>query len=400
MNRTRSALLFLVCIYAVSVFAGETIAGKVHNDTTGRPSAGDEVILLRLDGGMQEEARTHTDAQGAFSLTVTVPNASHLVRVLHQGVSYDETLRGNAPLEISVNDSVRTIPGLSGSLGIVRIESEGDRLKIMEMYVISNASSPPVTQWKPHNFEISLPPHAAIDSVTAKRAAGMLWVNLAPAPVKGRKDQFSLDFPIKPGDTLFKIAYHLPYDGAATLHLKVPYPIKEFAVAHPPSMQFKALRAESFKSPGIVQGLKLEQAAGKVLVGDVPAFEISGIGAAVPPADAKIPVSPSAAPPAPVAAAPESVAPAAAHGTPAVQSRKDSWIVVLVLGVLSAAGVFLLWRSRRKTVSPSVAVESLKEELFRLETRKLHGTVSAEEYESTRKALDLSLQRALARGKS
>ena len=390
--------MFLICVYAMCAFAGDTIAGKVRNQTTGRPSAGDDVILLRLEEGMQEEARMRTDAQGAFSLPVTVPNAPHLVRVLHQRVNYDQTLNGTAPLEIAVYDSVRTIPGLSGSLGIVRMEAEGSLLKITEMYVISNGSHPPVTQSKPRNFEISLPAHAALDSVAAKRAAGMIWVNLAPAPVQGGKGQFALDFPLKPGDTLFKIIYHLPYDGATTLHLKLPYPIKEFAVAHPPSMQFKALRSESFTSPGVVQGLRLEQAVSKTLVGEAPGFEISGIGTAVPTSSTTAQASPS--PASPVAAAPANATEAAATESVPSQSKKGSWALVAALAALLATGVFVIWRSRRRTVPASVAVEALKEELFQLETKRLHGAISSEQYESTKQALNLSIQRALAKGKS
>jgi hypothetical protein len=38
--------------------AADTIAGTVRNETTGHPSVGDEVILLRLGEGMEVEGRT------------------------------------------------------------------------------------------------------------------------------------------------------------------------------------------------------------------------------------------------------------------------------------------------------------------------------------------------------
>ena len=34
-----------------------------------------------------------------------------------------------------------------------------------------------------------------------------------------------MDFPIRPGDTLFKYVYHLPYSGPSPLQVKLPYPI-------------------------------------------------------------------------------------------------------------------------------------------------------------------------------
>jgi hypothetical protein len=45
-------------------------------------------------------------------------------------------------------------------------------------------------------------------------------------------------------------------------------------------------------------------------------------------------------------------------------------------------------------------VEALKQELFRLETEKLRGSISSEEYDSTKQALNANIQRALAREKT
>jgi hypothetical protein len=41
--------------------------------------------------------------------------------------------------------------------------------------------------------------------------------------------------------------------------------------------------------------------------------------------------------------------------------------------------------------------EVLKEELFRLESDRLHGTISGEEYDSAKQALEGTIKRALAR---
>ncbi|HEX7289103.1 MAG TPA: hypothetical protein VF532_23165 [Candidatus Angelobacter sp.] len=397
--------MLVCCGYALSACAADAINGMVHNQTTGKAAAGDDVILLRLGNGMEEEARARTDAQGAFSLPVAASGAKYMVRVLHQGVNYDHTVSGTAPLDILVYDSVPSIPGLSGNLGIVQVESEGKALKITEMYSIGNASSPPVTQMGPHNFAISMPPNATLDSVMAKRATGV-WVNVSPVPVQGQQGHYSLDFPLRPGDTLFKFIYHLPYQGRATLHLKLPYPIKNFGVVHPPSMKFKASSPQLFASPGVVQGLQLEQAMGPV-TGEVPAFEISGSGAA-PVRDAVAQAPPSPALPGAVPPSAHPAPQAAATETAARTSNKETWFAVCAIAVLLAVAVVLLWRRNKSAGVPSAAtaggsapvVDALKEELFQLETERLHGAISAEQYHSTKQALTVSIQRALARGKS
>src|SRR5205085_11391961 len=102
--------------------------------TTERPSAGDDVILLRLDNGMLEEAHAKTDGQGAFTLNVQFADLPHVVRVLHQGVNYDHTVTGKTRLEIKVFDSSAKVKGVSGYISIVKVESDGKNFNITELH--------------------------------------------------------------------------------------------------------------------------------------------------------------------------------------------------------------------------------------------------------------------------
>lgn len=401
--RIKSAVLLVYCLYAMTALAADSISGKVRNQTINRPSAGDDVVLLRMGNGMEEEARTRTDAQGAFSLPVNVPDAQHVVRVLHQGVNYDQTVSGAAPLEISVYDAVPKIPGLSGNLGMAQVESDGAMLKVTEMYSINNVSSPPVTQSGPHNLVISVPPKAVVDSVVVKRAAGV-WVTVQPAPITGSKGSYAVDFPLRPGDTLFKFVYRMPQEHSTFLHIRPPYPVQNFAVVHPPSISFKASRPQAFSSPGLVQGLKLEQAVSRPIVGEVPAFEISGVGAA--PAGVPGTKAPSGPPPI-VSAAPASTSPANSGSADSSTSNREIWALGAGFVCLLAVALTALWRNKRvrrngSTPNPErrvSVVEALKQELLQLETERLHGTITAEQYDSSRHALDLSIRRALSKGK-
>jgi len=58
-----------VLLFSATGFA-DTITGTVTNGTTGKPGAGDEVVLIKLAQGMQESTRTKTNAKGEFSLAV------------------------------------------------------------------------------------------------------------------------------------------------------------------------------------------------------------------------------------------------------------------------------------------------------------------------------------------
>ncbi|HEY2168915.1 MAG TPA: hypothetical protein VGJ30_04775 [Candidatus Angelobacter sp.] len=317
----------------------------MRNRTTGKAAVGDEVILLRLQNGMEGESRTRTDATGAFSLLLSVADASHIVRVLHEGVNYDQAVSGKGPLEIVVFNAVPRIRDLQAGLGIAQVESDGQVLKVTEMYSISNDSVPPVTQSGPRNFEISIVPKATLDSLFVKKGGG-IWVTLAPVPLKGQPGRYTVDFPIRPGDTLFKFVYHLAYTTPTRLQIKLPYPVRNFAVMHPPSISFKPSSSHAFASPGLAQGLRIEQAIKKPVVREVPEFEVSGIGLAAPAqaASASLPASPAAAAPKPDT--PDSVTlPVAARPL-----ENGMWIFVSGIAAIFTAIAYAIWRRRKRAV--------------------------------------------------
>ena len=295
--------------------AADSITGTVRNETTGQPAVADDVVLLRLGEGMQGETSTKTNARGAFTLNRSFPDDQHVVRVLHQGVSYDQAVSGTAPLQLIVYDAVSRIPGLSGKLGIAQMESYGKTLKVTEMYAITNGSNPPVTQARPDNFEIAVPATAAFESVEVRSGRGM-WVRIAPVPVKGQQRRYAINFPMRPGDTLLKYVYRLPFQAPTTLHLEVPYPVTNFGVMHPPAMSFKALRPDTFRSPGVAGGFQVEQAVTTPLSGDVPAFEISGFEQTPDHAD---------------------------------QTRNRSGLMLAEVMVILAVGVFAMWRKASRS---------------------------------------------------
>ena len=390
----RNALLLLACISLNSAIAAQSVSGRVQNQTTNRPADGDQVILLRLGEGMQEEARTTADAQGAFVLNRNDVNAQYVVRVLHQGVNYDQIVAGNAPLDLKVFDAVSRIPGLMGNIGIVEIQSEDNLLKVAEKFSIANNSTPPVTQASPSNFEISAPHGAKVELAEVKGPGG-IWVKVSPEAVSGRKDVYRINFPLRPGETLFKFNYELPYSGSATFHLKLPYPVKGVGVVQPSSMSFKALLPGTFKEPLLSNGLRLEKVIQEPVAGEVPPFQVSGRGKTPQPV-----TSAQATPPSAIAHSPQqnpAVASASSHG--------ELWLMLAGTVAILIVGAFAFWRVRRKKVIPAVApkdslLDALKEQLFQLESDRLRGTVSAAEYASTKKALNQSIQRLLNKAKA
>ncbi len=78
----------LVC-FTTAAMGANSITGVVRNQSRGEPAAGDQVILVWLEGEMQE-ARAKTDGHGAFTLPAQYADKRYLVRVIRQSASYDQ----------------------------------------------------------------------------------------------------------------------------------------------------------------------------------------------------------------------------------------------------------------------------------------------------------------------
>src|SRR5258708_27863133 len=157
MRRLLSILALLACC-STAALGANNIAGSVRNQSRGEPATGDEVILVQLDRGMHEEAHAKTDARGTFAFNVQYPDKPYLVRVVHQGVSYDQQASAGDALSIQVFDAARRVQGVTGSIEILRTGTTGNLLHVSDLYDIINESSPPLPQPVLRAFPPFLPP--------------------------------------------------------------------------------------------------------------------------------------------------------------------------------------------------------------------------------------------------
>lgn len=411
------ARMIVLCLLPSFASAASTITGSVRNQTTGQPAVADEVILLRLLDGMQEEARTSTDAQGGFAFNAQLPQGRYLVRVMHQAVNYDREASVGGALSIDVFDAATQVKAVTGKAEIIRIGSVGNSLSVSDMYDIVNDSTPPLTQAGERNFEFYLPAKASITSILAAGPGSRNGVKISASPVKNEPGHYALNFPLRPGETKFAINYELPYDGHAVLRPKLFYPVQQLDVVFPPSMAFHS-QSSSFH-PLLGNKDFQVQAASQVKAGAVSAFEISGDGA--PPsisARARTQPQPRTSAQMPSATASTSKAPAAETfregngvGSKAVSAQTRSLIFPAVIGLILVAGAgLLLWHNRQPKAAagtaapatnsanrPAGLLEVVKEELFQLEKEKLRGAISREEYATAKQALDVAVARAMAK---
>jgi hypothetical protein len=348
-----AALALLVCL-STAARGATNITGSVRNESRGEPAAGDDVMLARLDTGMQEEARAKTDSRGAFTLNVQYPDKPYLVRVFHQGVSYDQRASAGQAFSIQVFDTATHVQGITGTIEILRTGTVGNLLHVSDMVEIKNESSPPLTQAGERTFEVYLPANAKISSVLAA-GPGEMSVMISAAPVSSEPGHYAVNFPLRPGATKFAFNYDLSYRGHAAFQTRHEYPLQQMAVMIPPTMKFSS-RSPAFKILPVGNSRYQVQAANQLRAGEGPGFEVSGTGALPPLGDQAKPQTRSQSPAVPnrVESGPgRSALPSLTNvDTRLQQTQPPSQSLVLggVTSVLFAACVLLVWRERKARI--------------------------------------------------
>jgi len=424
-------LFLLVALAGLSSFSlATTVNGTVKNGTTDKPAAGDDVVLLQLSQGMNEQARTKTDAQGHFKFDIK-DDAPHLVRVNHQGVNYfpkgGPIMPGATSVEIQVYDVAKKLDSIGLTVDMQRYQAEGGTLSVTELWAVNNTSSPPRALMNDFPFKVHLPEGAQVDSSMAAAPGGQP-VQSAPVPTRN-KNEYAFVFPLRPGETRFQIAYHLPYSGQATIHAKTELPVEHVVVMLPKSMQFAPESGSGFQSMGEEEGGQI-QVVTKVPAEQDLSFKLSGTGTIQPPQEGGQQAAEAAQ-----GGGMGRGRPGGGLGPPEETPdplHKYRWYILGGLAVaLAAGGVYVSRRPgnaiahsasskpamppRVKATPPAAAsaaapaaqpdrsnrvLDALKEELFQLEMDRHQGRITDEEYQKAKAALDLTIGRAAARAKS
>jgi len=391
----------------------------VENGTSDKPAAGDEVVLLKLGQGMEEAGRTKADAKGAFSFKVDDTSSPHLVRAIHQGVTYHRMAPpGTSSVDVVVYDVSKKIEALSVTADVLRFQARSNELQGIRLFAVDNKSKPPRTQMNDQNFEFYLPDGAEVDTAIAMTAGGQP-LTTAPVPQK-EKNRYAFIFPLRPGETQFQVVFHLPYRGEANIDPKELYGTQHFVVMLPKSMQFASTSGANFASMNDPrQPDAVVQVASNTKAGQPLAFKISGTGILT---DQEGSNQEGGSPTAGSTTAGRDSRPGGGLGPPIDAPdplEKYRWYILGGFALVMAAGaVYITKRPRTaslagrsdielpelpRAVTSSTAgrsgllLEALKEELFELEVEHKQGHISQQEYEKARAALDQTLERALKR---
>ncbi len=397
----RSILASLLAVFAANSAAAGTLTGVVRNGTTGTSVANADVVLIRLQGGMETVANTKTDAQGHYRLEHPgIGRQPMLVRVNYRGVNFHQSLPpGRETADVEVFEPTADARVVQVSSRLIAVQPNGSVLLVGEEYGVRNNSSPPKAFYKADgSFEFRLPEGGELAQVSAWGPAGM-------PVVQGTMDRgnrgYAIAFAFRPGEGGVRLSYHIPYtSNQVVLRVPSPYAAQRVMVIAPPSMQ---ISSPGFQPTGNEQGWNV-YARDAVPAGEVLNISISGTA---PPSSER-------------QGQPEAQGRDSGRSEGTIQAtpaRLDSlkWVLIGGFAALFFLGAIFLWRrptgalaaagaappsaTRSNRNEPRAAdsapatpaaaeveravsrsLDELKDMLFRLELRRQAGTISEDEY--------------------
>jgi len=431
-SRARLFVTTLIAFsFAAAAHAG-TISGVVINRTTGKPAPNIALDLLSPTQGMAELATATSDSNGRFSVTKdSIGGAPILIRATFHDVSFNTfSPPGRPNVEVEVFDISKDPKTITVPSHIVIFQPQDGKLVGAEEYQVSNVSQPAAAYFRTEgNFDFAIPENATMGQVTTTTTMGM---SVAQAAIEKGKGRFAIAFAFRPGQTNVRLSYELPYpNNSASIKLPATYAGTKLLVVAPPGI---AVSADGLVSAGQEQGMMVYTHDPLPIKG-VLAVNLSGVGAAAPDSGGQ-------------GGAQEGNSRTGGQEVIAAPSRLDDfkWFIFAGLAALFAMGALLLSRKQvvaveagdavalaqpagiaarpakaakpqKKVVPPpppvpastpanvaiavdqhvSVSMDSLKDQIFRLELRKQAGTISEEDY-AREKAKVEKLLRDLVQG--
>jgi hypothetical protein len=428
----RGFLAIVFALAAAGAVAAGTISGVVHNGTTGKPVARQDVILFSLQSGMQPVGTVQTNAQGSYTFDrPEIGQGPMMVRVPYHGVNYHQPAPpGKNSIDVEVYEASARAADIQLSSQTIIFQPNGPKLLVGEEFVLQNHSSPPATFSDPNgSFVFELPPGAQLGQVSASGPAGM---PVAQGTIGKGKNRYAIAFALKPGENNIRVSYEFPYDGnQAAIRAVAAMPAQRILLAAPVGVQ---VSGDGFSPAGTEQGFNI---ATRENVAAGSTFGVTVSGFAPPPS------------PGGDGAQGEPAAQGGAAGGQTLQPLSPrlgsfQWILLGGMGAFFLLGFFFLMRQPRAaavpagdftaTAAPSVPVargkssrvpaptpaaaapssaapttlreversvstslDELKDTLFRLELRHQAATISDEEYGQERARLE-ALLRQFVRG--
>jgi hypothetical protein len=418
----RLFFLTLTTLLAATASRAGVVHGTVVNRTTGKPVPNVSLELVNPAAGMREVGSGKSDARGQFSFDSPAIGAGPvLIRATYSDVNFNTFLPPGRPdVEVEVFDLSKDPKTIKVDSHVIIFQPSGAKLIGAEEYMVQNTSQPPVAFFRTDgNFEFAIPEKASLGQVAT---TGSLGMPVSQATINKGRGVYAIAYAFHPGQTSIRLSYELSYPGnTATVKLPATYAGMKMLVVAPPGV---TLVADGLQRAGQEQGMMVYTHQPLAAQASL-SVTISGVG------------SPQAADSSEGQGnQQEGNSRTEGQQIQAIPGRLDDlkWPLLIGMGALFALGAILLQRKqvvvvsnpavddgseappvpKKKSssakpvpaVSPppsatsignidaavSAGLDSLKDQIFRLELRKQAGTISAEEYAQERARVEKLLR--------
>ncbi len=420
-----AARLFLIPLtFGLLALAAEagTLSGTVMNRTTGKPEPNVALDFLSPMANMAELATATSDAQGHFSVTKdSIGTGPVLIRATFHEVSFNTFAPPGRPtIDVDVFEISKDPKTISVVSHVIIFEPQDGKLVGAEEYSVQNASQPPVAFFRTEgNFDFAIPDGGTLGQVSTTTSSGMA---VPQASIDKGKKHYAIAYAFRPGQTDVRLSYGLAYmDNSAAVKLPASYPGAKILVVVPPGI---AVSGDGLTPAGQEQGMMIFTHEPLPAKG-VLTVKLSGVATGQPTADdpgqggaqegnsrqggQEVIAAPSRlddfkwyifggmaalfAMGAILVSRKQVVVPGVAQETAAVgDALKEPKVAAKAKKTPAAAAAPVANVSAEVQQSVAVSMDSLKEQIFRLELRRQAGTISEEDYEREKARFDKLLR--------
>lgn len=187
------------------------IDGIVLNGTTGKPQAGVTVTIIKIGQGMETVGSVTTDAQGKFNYAPPV-EGPRLLQAQYQGANYNRMLPPTMPgkdVQLEVFESSKQPGEAKVSNHMILLETDGKQTNVTETIFYSNPSKVTFNDAAKGTARIFLPPETKGEARIQVTAPNGMPIQ-RPAEKTAQPNVYSVNYPVKPGETRFDFNYTIP----------------------------------------------------------------------------------------------------------------------------------------------------------------------------------------------
>jgi len=250
----RILLTILLASFLATAARAGTLSGTVVNRTTGKPAPDVDLTLLSPTQGMRIVGSAKSDAQGRFVVTNgAIGMAPTLIRATYHDVSFNTFAPPGRPVvDVEIYDISRDPKTVTVASHIVIFQPRDGKLIGAEEYEIQNNSQPPIAFFRADgNFNFAIPEDGSLGPVSTTSSETGMPVN--QASIEKSKGHYAISYPFRPGQTNVRLSYELPYsNNSASLKLPAVYPGVKLLVVAPPGVN---ISGDGLAAAGQEQGM-------------------------------------------------------------------------------------------------------------------------------------------------